>query len=83
MLIAEDASGRDVTLSLNIEAGPVAAAAVTVNGHALSNGSVQKDWISYPVTAEWIREGDNAIQVANSGPAGKAIVLKEVHVRLK
>ncbi len=51
-------------------------------GEASGRTTVPDHWVSYAVAPEWIRSGANTIQITYTGGFGKAIVLRDVHVRI-
>ena len=91
MLIGDDLSGHDkspadeprITLSLGIaELTGADTLAVTLNGHAVSNGSVKGNWVSYTVGPELFQKGNNSVLVTNRAGADRTIVFRNVHVRI-
>jgi hypothetical protein len=73
----------NVTLNLGVN-GLVSAdqLAVTLNDHPLSKGSVMGDWVSYAAVPEWVRSGDNFLQITNQDGSGNGLVLRDIHVRV-
>ena len=88
MTIGEDPSGKgsgsnaSVTLSVRVDDLTEAdGLEVRLNDHALSNGALQEEWVSYGVEPERIRKGANTIKMINRDPSNK-VVLKDIHVRI-
>jgi len=91
MTIGEDPSGCGdspksrprATLSLLVTGLTGAdALVVSLNGHAVANGSFAEDWRTYTVAAEWVRSGANTVEMTHSDRSGRAVVLSDVHVRI-
>ena len=91
MIIGDDLSGRSqgppskphVTLSLGVSGlARVDALAVRLNDRAVPNGSVEANWVSYPVAAAMIRQGTNLVQVTNRDGSGGTVALRDVHIRI-